>query len=457
MKKNIFHRLFFIASAMGILILQSVNGTFNEKKYTSVTFQATDEVFVNPLMGYAPWVQTLLADKTSASDFSLVFALISWKELEPEKGVYDFDSFESKIDLAFLEENNITIIIRFVCDYPSGEKHIDIPEWLYEETADGIFYNSEQGCGYAPNYENELFIEYHQKVIAELGKRYDDSPNIAFIELGSLGNWGEWHNWLVEGKYFPGAEITDIYASHYIDAFKNKKLMMRRPYEISVKNGMGYYNDMIGVEYSTNQWLGWIRNYDVRNYYTTSPSGGEFASSYQLTDYFGSMYPIVEQLTKRSHTTFIANLPPSGDEFQENVGRLLKSMGYRLRVKDAVYSNPVRENEDIEITVCIKNAGTASFYYDWKFCYLIFNEEGELASSFTTDLDIRKVTVNGSLTHSASMQVSLPPGIYTIKAGLFNPYTYTEETQIADVRLANSDIGEDRLLTIGTVEITNQK
>lgn len=461
MKKYIFHRLFLITLTMGILMLESVTlnacGMFNGKKYTSVTFQGTDEVFVNPLMGYAPWVQSILADKMSASNFSLAFALLSWKELESEKGVYDFDSFESKIDLAFLEENNIKVIIRFVCDYPSGEKHTDIPEWLYEETADGIFYNSSQGRGYAPNYENELFIEYHQKVIAELGKRYDNSPNIAFIELGSLGNWGEWHNWLVEDKYFPGSETTDIYASHYLDAFKNKKLMMRRPYKISVRNSMGYYNDMMGVEYSTNQWLEWIRGYNADNYYNTAPSGGEFASSYPLTDYFGNMFPMVEQLTKNSHTTFIATLPPSGDEFKENVSSLLKSMGYRLKAKGAVYSNSVRENEDIEVTLCIQNIGSAAFYYDWKFCYLIFNAEGELAASFATDLDIRNIAVNTPLTHSVSIKISLLPGIYTIKAGLFNPYTYTEETQTADIMLANSGIGQDRLLTIGTVEVTQQK
>ena len=31
---------------------------------------------------------------------------------------------------------------------------MDIPEWLYERTGDGVFYDTEYGKGYCPDYSN---------------------------------------------------------------------------------------------------------------------------------------------------------------------------------------------------------------------------------------------------------------------------------------------------------------
>ena len=45
---------------------------------------------------------------------------------------------------------------------------MDIPRWLYEKTRDGEFYDIEYGAGYAPDYENEYFMERHSLALQAL-------------------------------------------------------------------------------------------------------------------------------------------------------------------------------------------------------------------------------------------------------------------------------------------------
>ncbi len=88
------------------------------------------------------------------------------------------------------------MIIRLVLDYPNKENSMQIPKWLYNEIGgDGTWYDISYGKGFSPNYENKTLIYYHEKLIKALGERYNSSSEIAFIELGSIGHWGEWHTY----------------------------------------------------------------------------------------------------------------------------------------------------------------------------------------------------------------------------------------------------------------------
>ncbi len=73
------------------------------------------------------------------------------------------------------------------------EPHRDIPDWLYEKTKDGKDYDISYGKGYSPNYANRVFTEAHAKAVAALGKRFGQDTFFSYVELGSLGHWGEWH------------------------------------------------------------------------------------------------------------------------------------------------------------------------------------------------------------------------------------------------------------------------
>lgn len=93
-------------------------------------YKKTEEVFGNPLMGYAPcaWNNKI------SNDISLLYMDITWAELEPKEGEYDWESIEKENQLTRWKTEGKHIVLRFVCDIPGKEKHMDIPEWLYEKS-----------------------------------------------------------------------------------------------------------------------------------------------------------------------------------------------------------------------------------------------------------------------------------------------------------------------------------
>lgn len=65
---------------------------YSNTRNTGTKFEYTlsDKSFGNPLMGYVPSAE----DKTVSEDVHLVYVDITWKELEPKKGYYDWETIE---------------------------------------------------------------------------------------------------------------------------------------------------------------------------------------------------------------------------------------------------------------------------------------------------------------------------------------------------------------------------
>ncbi|MEG2950651.1 MAG: DUF4832 domain-containing protein, partial [Clostridia bacterium] len=218
-------------------------------------FAKSELVLENPFMGNLVWAND---DSAREQPFSLVYADLTWREFEPKQGEYDFAAFEESNHFAHWKSLGKRVVFRFVMDVPGKKAHRDLPDWLYEATGDGESYATAYGKGYSPCYENPLLIAAHRQVIAALGKRYGQDPTIAFVELGSLGHWGEWHTHSKLAD-FPKTEVSEQYVTPYLEYFSAEKLLMRRPFQIASREGMGLYNDATGALSATERWLGWIQ------------------------------------------------------------------------------------------------------------------------------------------------------------------------------------------------------
>lgn len=413
--------------------------------------QVSDVVISNPYMGLVPDART--KEEELYQPFNLVYAGISWKELEPEEGVYDFESFEEENNFGYWKSNNKKIIIRFFMDYPSPDGIADIPEWLYKKIGkDGAWYAQSESKGFSPNYNNKILIEYHNKIIKQLAKKYDNDSAIAFIELGSIGHWGEWHTSIVNKKNysFPKAEISDIYVRHYIDNFKNIKLLMRRPYKIALDNNLGLFNDSFGdVEQTDEYFLNWIKNGYVDHnvnqthpgmpqFWKSAPSGGEFAQ--YPGDVFLSNKNVSKTLKmlKDSHTSWLGpsspitvNLDP---EKKKNLDMLLKLMGYHFSITKSTYTEKLSPGKLLEGTVEIKNSGVAPFYFDWPMVVKISDMSGQIKKTASLDYDIRKLLPGtGLINYKVGIDNGMAAGIYKLNFMINDPNTGTAEIAFANI------------------------
>lgn len=397
--------------------------------------EAGEKPVTNPLKGFVAWGENYVKDPW----YSFAYVPIYWSELEPEEGIYDFQALEERCHFKEWKTDNIRLILRVVVDTPRSEAELGIPKWLYEKMAGaGTWYDCAYGKGFSPNYKNKHFIEAHKKLIYALAERYADDPQIAFIQLGSLGHWGEWHvNYASGIAPFPLQEVTDQYISHYTDVFENNKLLLRRPYKVG-KKGLGLYNDSFGAVESHVQWLSWIENGYVSNqnnevldgmpeFWNVAPSGGEFSSEENMDWYFSKhQFPITMELVKKSHTTFLGPNAPrykEGEQYSENVENLLREMGYCLGIKE-IWVKKKWLSDKIQINFLWENTGVAAIYEDWPIYMEIRDTDGNIVYKDSFDAEISSWTPG---IHEFSVNISVS-GLekkqkYQLYVGIIDPLT----------------------------------
>lgn len=372
------------------------------------TYGKTQEILYNPMMGFAPSADNIKAVGRN----TLVYVDITWREWEPAEGVYDPASVIQNNNLQRWRQEGKKAVLRFVCDVPGTEAHRDIPDWLYEKTGDGTCYDFAYGKGYSPNYQNQTFIEEHAEAVAALGKEFGQDSFFCFVELGSLGHWGEWHVKYDEGiKRLPGEEVCLAYIKPYINAFPNANILMRRPFEAVTAYNLGVFNDMTGQDDATMEWLGWLEKGGLYeepeeplkmvacpSIWETSPVGGEFTSSCSTEELLVTEIDRTVELLRKSHMTFLGPKCPSADgearDYAEGTALVLKNIGYRYGVSRCAMRYHSFTGK-VTLNLVVENSGVAPMYVNWPVYIYLMDEENHILSKIQADVDLTQVTGNG--------------------------------------------------------------
>lgn len=378
---------------LGALAAAAISTVLHHGK-TTVTYEPLTGAITNPLTGFAA-----MADYPSlAETASMVFVKITWAELEPEEGVFDWAGIEERLHLSEWRAKGKHAVLRFVCDDPGDEAHLDIPAWLAEKTGwDGVQYDISYGKGYAPNYNNPVFLEAHEKAAAALGERYGGNGFISFVQMGSLGHWGEWHVKSDEGlPPMPLSDTRKEYIRHFAGAFPDARLLLRRPFLEGLEWTAGVYNDMAGDPDATEEWLNWLENGGVYSqtgehcltaidsFWQKAPVGGEFTSGIPMDELLDERLEETLSLLARSHATFLGPKIPT--EKSSGADAVLASLGYRLEISKMSMGRAPGGKTRVVLTW--KNSGNAPFYWDWPVYLYEMDADGTV---------IRKTPVNLSL------------------------------------------------------------
>jgi len=430
--------LFFILYYIGFDIMN---------QHQTLTFEPNSRTFTNPLIGWAPWANS----KRILQPHTLVYADLTWRDFEPSEGVYDFSSFEERNRLDEWKAEGKRVVFRFVMDVPRDEQHLDIPDWLYEKTgSNGDHYDIKYGKGYSPDYNDPLLIAAHQRAIQALGDRYGDDDFFAYIELGSLGHWGEWHVKSDSNiRPLPLEEVRDQYVMHYINAFPKTHLLMRRPFKIASELGLGLYNDMTGDVESTDEWLIWIQNggeytqtgektalVPMSEAWQQAPFGGEQSGSVPDQEMYGTHLDQTLNLLKDSHATFIGpggpyDLEP-GNPLQSGMDQVLSTIGYRFYISKIKMPRNVHLGKTITATVVLENQGVAPIYYDWPIKFYLFDKNGQEQTHLQISSGLDNLLPGENLPIEFTLPITdLSDGVYTLAVGIIDPITGEPAVQFA--------------------------
>ncbi len=397
--------------------------------------KASYDAFANPGMGWGLWAE--VGEEGAAKmafDYDLAYLQITWADLQTAKGKFDWTNVDSKYHVSYWEDNNVNFIVRFIMDNPAeltgsrkdetycevvdakfikknlgkskikaadvekliatGNYRMDIPAWVLAELCTsvldgnldnaGTFYNWPDpdtlgGGGFSPNYEADAVIAYHADCIKAIAKKFDGSA--AYIEMGSLGHWGEMHTWpqadsdegfdFGSGE-FPGDEALEKYADAYVQNFKKTKVGTRYNFDFSLKNKFGLYNDGFGDPTLTESFL--IDAMNAGDFWKTSYSGGEFAYGNVLAWVHNDTIMKTLGYLRESHTSWMAPCSPCDIEigsadasiYRGNIDYLATQMGYRFRVAKASKVETAKAGDTVDVTLTIANEGIAPAYSDYR-------------------------------------------------------------------------------------------
>ena len=404
------------------------------RRKTIKQYKESQAAFGNPLMGYVPsaWYNEV------SEDISLLYMDITWAELEPEEGVYNWASIDEENQISRWRKEGKHLVFRFVCDIPSDEEHMDIPEWLYEKSGKaGKWYDGEYGKGFAPDYNSPTIISCHKKAVRAIGEHFGQDGLISYVELGSLGHWGEWHVNYSEGiQRIPREAVRDKYILPWTEAFPDAMILMRRPFAAAEKYGFGLYNDMTGQPEATQSWFDWINNggkYDqtgeknvivpMKDFWKTAPSGGEFTSSLSMEEMLDTNLSGTVEMIREAHTTFLGPKIPD-ENYVDGYKEVLKNMGYRLWISMAELKNTAKGSR---LKLTWENSGVAPMYKEWPVYVYIEDESGKLVEKSRISIKISSLFPGEKATTLTALETerlnSLLEKGYRLSVGIEDPMT----------------------------------
>ncbi|WP_459557446.1 DUF4832 domain-containing protein [Lacunimicrobium album] len=408
--------LIAIASAVLLLLVETVN--LHAEDLVVKPAPAPGPID-NPLKGWCPYVNA----GEIRQPYSMVYLYVPWSELEPTSGEYRFDEWEKSWNVD--EAQGKHIIFRVYIDYPSLPS--GLPDWLRKEGVKETPYK-DHGGGRSPDYNDPKMLDAMERLIEALGKRYNHHPRIAFIQLGLLGFWGEWHTWPREEMYAT-AETERRIIDAYHTAFPDKSLMVRYARDHAGQQAwIGFHDDMFPEDTDNGEdwgFLSGLRSTGRVNNWKTSVVGGEMVPG-KARQWLGKDYDTTLTMLERAHFTWIGPYCPAlersgNDQFLERSQALVRKMGYEFQLTELRHPSSSTANDSIEISLKGQNTGVAPFYYPWSVEFALLDETGKVVTTHKTNWDVRNWQP-GEFNESATLTFNVKPGTYQLAFGIRDPW-----------------------------------
>ncbi len=387
-----------------------------------------DSTLVNPGRGFATTGNTYnenLSDRRHPQS-GVVQQRWYWDDLEPEEGNIRFSMIDSVLEKC--ARNSQQLNMRVMCQ----NVKMRIPKWAMNQ---GIK---------PPYYDNPVFLTKQENLIKALADRYDGNPDMAFVDIGTIGQWGEWHT-SAPGIEMPSEKnlrkVVDIYFNH----FKKTSLVM-----------LIGASRVSGLEYAIGKGAGWRADCwgdmgdkwnHMKGFY---PEALESSSAYDawenapialetcwtMQEWYDQGWDIDYILSKALewHTTEVNNGSESIPEaWWAKVKEFEKKLGYRFVLNQLEYSSTAAAGDTMDYTMTWENQGVAPIYQDYPLTFhLVSVDNTSKSRNIETDEDITQ-WIPGQTTSTSKIEIpaDIAPGKYNLYIGLIHPRTKEPAIKLA--------------------------
>ena len=437
---------------------------------TQTSFTENIEVFQNPGQGWERFGHN--TPSKNKVNFGAGYMRYMWKQLEPEEGKYNWKPIDDAI--ASFSKDGLPFYLRIMCVSSSGyPEKLQWPKWVMDKGAKyhEVLLKKPANAKYpdgkvpyiVPEFADPIFMQAHENFIKALAARYDGDPRIGGIDLGSYGNWGEWHCACLELGNYGGhraahsEEVRKAWADMYLKNFKKTQIISMTDDAAILKYNIGdsaprvgMRRDGVGSPSHFKAWIGSERYSKIPNMgeiWKTQPVVFEFYGTWNNMRDNGWDIPYSFQWLLDNHVSIINETPVQikTDKEQKLLNDINLYAGARLVPQSA---NVVYHDGKLNVKVVGVNKGVSKIYLPYEFVYEVRGADGALVAEKVSKCDPRSI-LTGEFEISDSFDLPLEKGKdYSISLRVRNIAKV-----LRDFRFAAKNLNEDGSLPLGKISL----
>ncbi|MGC9326073.1 MAG: DUF4832 domain-containing protein [Candidatus Hinthialibacter sp.] len=436
----------------------------------------------------------IIQDDSDILDFpgmDHIYLRLSWAYLEPQEGVFHWDVIDSLIHK--WTAKGLKISFRISCKETSTdrvEQQYATPKWVMEAGAQGGYYRNGEKTGpdgpWEPVFDDPVFLEKLENFLRAFSARYDGKPWVRYIDIGSIGDWGEGHTHSGSRLDYSW-EQRKIHVDLYLKYFKKTLLVIsddfvygvqdaedrKKMHQYILDHGISYRDDSILVDWYVQTYpeTFTVRSpelfedvyrktptvFELEHYSSVRRNGNWFGAEGSSLRKYGKgksgadMFRGALRLLHASYIGYHGDARVWLRENRELSDALLNRCGYWYFLHQVQTPDWLRIGEDHEITLAWENRGVAPAYYPYVIQVRL---EGPGVETFEMDSGCQNWMPEppGRIyneTYKFAVPKTPPAGRYTMKIKLYS----RKEDRDVFLALDPDLMDEDHFYTISSIDV----
>jgi hypothetical protein len=396
-----------------------------------------------------------------------IYFRTGWGRIEPKEGQFNWDYTDKLAEKWIAKGKQVAfswIIFSTIGSVPCT------PAWVRDAGAKCWKFEYGPPC-WVPYWDDPVFLAKLENFLKAAAERYDGKPYVQFIEIGSLGTWGEGHTWLGHADKF-GPPISFETQKKHIDLwrkhFKKTQLLVNDDYgkaadeyahkrgyglidcSIMVGGGKGYLSDAIAETIWRDEPVG-IEN-EHYGYAAQKNTWGDGSKYFNALEDYHATYA-------RIHWWPDEFLRGNGKELKGNktlVDQMNRRMGYRLQLLEASWPKKVQTGNSARFDFRWRNGGVAPCYRGGHPALTVTDATSKVvATKVDEEFNVRSLGVGRPAEKAASverkLEVALPAGLSAGEYGVWVSVGSKEGTPIYALPLSENH--SSRRYLLGTLVV----